>query len=285
MRRHALAGAQAGATFGGPVEVLMAMDSSAGRPRHDWLPRAIISGFIATVAMAILFFFAYGGARIATAIQLSPNRGAIEFTQWLRALTANQVLDVAASSLYLAAAIHLVVGVLLALVYAYFFEPRIQGPDWMRGAAFAVVPWILSLVVFLPLVGGGFFGDAIGAGPLPAIGNLILHLAYGATLGAIYGPLGDIPADNLSRAAPQDELAVMEHYEQTAARGIVIGGVVGAILGVGGAVLVGMDPRHGGLGVSPVVLVPIVMAVGAILGGLWGSISGLTATTGHAHSH
>jgi hypothetical protein len=152
----------------------------------------------------------------------------------------------------------------------------------MRGVAVALVPGILSLVVFLPLVGGGLFGDAIGAGPLPAIGNLILHLAYGATLGAIYGPLGDIPADNLARGAPRDEMEIMEHYEQTAARGIVIGGIVGAIVGVIGAVFVGMDPRQGGLGVSPVVLVPIVMAVGAIFGGLWGSIAGLTATTGHA---
>jgi hypothetical protein len=260
----------------------MAMDLTAGRPRHDWLPRAIISGFIATVAMAILFFAAYGGARIAALIQLSPNRGGPQFHRWLEALTNNQVLDVAASSLYLAVAIHLVVGVVWALVYAYYFEPRIDAPDWMRGVAFALVPWILSLVVFLPLVGGGLFGDAIGAGPLPAIGNLILHLAYGATLGAIYGPLGDIPADNLARGAPRDEMEIMEHYEQTAARGIVIGGIVGAIVGVIGAVFVGMDPRQGGLGVSPVVLVPIVMAVGAIFGGLWGSIAGLTATTGHA---
>jgi hypothetical protein len=267
------------------LEVPMAMESNAGSPRHDWLPRAIISGFISTVVMAILFFFAYGGARIATQIHLSSNRGGPQFTSWLEALTQNQVLDVAASSLYLAAAIHLVVGVAWALVYAYYFEPRIQGPDWMRGVVFAFVPWILSLVVFLPLVGGGLFGTAIGAGPLPAIGNLILHLAYGATLGAIYGPLGDIPADNLSRAAPQDELAIMEHYEQTAARGIVIGGIVGAVLGVVGVVLVGLDPRQGGLGVPPVVLVPIAMAVGSILGGLWGSISGLTATTGQAHSH
>jgi hypothetical protein len=175
--------------------------------------------------------------------------------------------------------------VVFALLYAYVFEPRFQGPDWMRGLVFAFIPWALSLVVFLPIVGGGFFGMAIGAGPLPAIGNLILHLAYGTALGAIYGPLGDIPADNFARGAPHDELAVMEHYEETAARGIVIGALVGAVAGVAGAVLLGPDARQAGLGVSSLVLVPIVMAVGSILGGLWGSISGLAATTGHAPSH
>jgi hypothetical protein len=254
----------------------MQIEITDGRPRPDWLPRAIISGFIATVGMAILFFFAYGAARVATQIQLSPNRGASEFTQWLRALTANQVLDVAASSLYFAAAMHLVVGVLWAIVYAYWVEPRLRGPDWMKGLSFALIPWMLSLVVFLPLVGGGLFGSAIGAGPLPAIGNLILHLAYGAALGAVYGPLGDIPADNLSRTAPTDDMAVMSHYETTAARGIVIGGVVGAIAGIAAVVISGPTGAQPAPGVSPIAIIPVAMAVGCMLGGLWGSIAGLT---------
>src|SRR4029453_3635284 len=130
-------------------------------------------------------------ARAATVIQLRPLRGAADFTQWLHALTNNQVLDFAATSLYAAAAVHLVVGVLWAILYAFYFEPRLPGAAWARGLTFSLIPWILSLAVFLPLVGGGLFGDAIGAGPLPAIGNLILHLGYGVTLGLIYGPLGD----------------------------------------------------------------------------------------------
>jgi hypothetical protein len=246
------------------------------------LPRSIISGFIATDAMAILFFAAYGLARALALVQLSQSPAASQFERWLYALTHNQVLDFAASSLYVAMAMHLVVGVLLAMVYARYFEPRLSGDDWLRGMIFAGVPWLLSLIVFLPLVGGGIAGDAIGAGPLPAIGNLILHLVYGATLGAIYGPLGDIPADDFSRAAPRDELAVVTHYEQTAARGIVVGGLVGLALGVGAAIVVSMDPAANPLGASPVVLVPITMAVGAILGGLWGSIAGLTGAPGHA---
>lgn len=264
------------------MSTVKSKETSTGRPQPDWLPRAIISGFIATVAMAILFFIAYGAARIAVQIELAPSRGGPEFHRWLEALTNNQVLDLAANSLYLAAAIHLVVGVAWALVYGYWFEPRIPGPHWMRGVAFSLIPWILSLVVFLPLVGGGFFGAAIGAGPLPAIGNLILHLAYGATLGAIYGPLGDIPADNLSRAAPRDELAVMAHYEETTARGIVMGGVIGALVGVGAVVVTGMGAGQAAPGVPAVVVVPIGIATGAVLGGLWGSISGLAATASGA---
>jgi hypothetical protein len=260
----------------------MATDLSAGRVRPDWLPRAILSGFVATVAMAILFFVAYGAARIASQIQLSPNRGASTFTEWLQALTSNQVLDIASGSLYLAAALHLFVGVVWAAVYAYFFEPRLSGPDWLRGVIFAFVPWVLSIVVFLPLVGGGLFGLTIGAGPLPVIGNLILHFAYGATLGALYGPLGDIPADNLSRTAPMDEAAVTAHYEQAAARGIAIGGIAGSIVGIVAAIVVGMNATQPDGGGAALALVPITMVVGLIFGGLWGSISGLAGTTRHA---
>ncbi len=255
----------------------MAKDFDATRPRPDWLPRSIISGFIATVTMAILFFIAYGLAQIATSVQLNPYTGARQFTQWLHALTNNRVLDLAASSLYLAAALHLVVGVVWAMVYGYWFEPRMRGvdwlSDWLKGLTFSIIPWLLSLVVFLPLVGGGLFGAATGAGPLPAIGNLILHLAYGATLGAIYGPLGDIPADELSREAPADGIDVMTHYEQTAARGIVVGAVVGAVVGIAVAALSSINPSAIAVGAPPVVFVPIAIAAGAVLGGLWGSIA------------
>ncbi len=257
----------------------MAKEVDANLPRPDWLPRSIISGFIATVTMAILFFIGYGLAVVAQSVELSPAPGARQFTQWLDALTNNPVINLAASSLYLATALYLVVGVVWAMVYAYWFEPRMKGDiwpyDWLKGMSFSVIPWLVSLVVFPLIVGGGLFGTATGAGPLPTIGNLILHLAYGATLGAIYGPLGDIPADELSRDAPADGTDVTTHYEQTAARGIAIGSVVGGVVGVAVAVVPGMNPSAIAGGAPPAVVVPIAIAAGAVLGGLWGSIAGL----------
>ena len=71
---------------------------------------------------------------------------------------------------------------LLALVYARYVEPRLSGASWWRDAVRAH-PWLLSLIIFLPLMGGGLLGMNIGAGPLPILGNLILHLVYGAVLG------------------------------------------------------------------------------------------------------
>lgn len=240
--------------------------------RADWFPRAILSGFTATLVMAMLFFVAYGVAFILSGVELNPRRGAETFAGWTKALTSNHILDLAATSMYAAATLHLVIGIVFALLYAYYFEALLPGNGPVKGIWFSLIPWVLSVVAFLPLVGGGFLGANLGAGPLPALGNLVLHLAYGASLGAIYGPLGDLPADDLSRSAPTDAPELVKHYEQTTARGIVAGALVGGIAGVAGAVW------HQGdliLGVPPLAFVPLTAAIGMIVGALWGSFMGL----------
>jgi len=252
----------------------MWMELRRDQRRADWLPRGIMSGFIATVMMTFLFFAAYGLIHAATAIQLEPKRGADQFTAWLQALTHNQVIDLAAGSFPLAAGLHLVVGVLWALAYAYYFEWRLPGNDWARGAVFALIPWFLSIALFLPLIGGGFLGSAIGAGPLPAIGNLILHLGYGLTLGAIYGALGDVPADHLAGAGTGDEFEVMRRYEVGAARGIVVGAILGTLAGT---VIAALQQGTTGLGIPPSVFVPLAMLLGASFGAFAGSLSGLSS--------
>jgi len=249
---------------------------SAPRPVAGWLPRAILSGFIASMTMAIAFFLAYGLARVATTIALADRRGAETFQQWVQALTNNQVLDLATGSLYAAGAVHLTLGVLWALLYGYYFEPRLPGSGSIRGLTFALIPWVLSLVVFLPVVGGGFVGFAVGAGPLPAIGNLLLHLVYGATLGAMYGPLGDIAADEFPHAGLVDEPRVVAQYERAAARGIVAGAIVGLIIGIVLAIQAGSQGIGMPFGVPAAAFPPVVAIIGATFGGVLGSISGLS---------
>ncbi len=65
-------------------------------------------------------------------------------------------------------------------------EPALPGPAWLRGTVFASIPLACSLLVILPLVGAGVLGLQLGAGSLPALGELARHLAYGLAIGSTF---------------------------------------------------------------------------------------------------
>lgn len=183
--------------------------------------RAIIAGFVATGVMTGVFFVAY---------YLAATFGDPDgwfLTRWLWGLANNQVVSTSRSLIYEAVGIHLAIGLALAIVYAYVFDPALPGPPWVRGATFALLPWLLSVVVVLPLLGGGFFGSRLEAGPLPSLGNLILHLAYGVSLGWTYA-LGSVWRED--RRLP-DAGAQAAEAESSLALGIAAGGIVGAVCG------------------------------------------------------
>jgi hypothetical protein len=76
------------------------------------------------------------------------------------------------------------------------------------------------------VMGGGVLGMGVGAGPLPILGNLILHLVYGAVLGISYAEATedwlddtDIDRDNAAAA------------ERGAAFGLIAGLIPGFVLG------------------------------------------------------
>src|SRR3954469_17480874 len=90
---------------------------------------------------------------------------------------------------------------------------------------FALVPFLLSVVVFFPIMDAGVLGKDLGAGPLPVVGNLILHLIYGATLGTLYS----VDLERWLDGSYADR-AFNRKAEQYAAIGLVIGAPVGLLL-------------------------------------------------------
>jgi peptidoglycan/LPS O-acetylase OafA/YrhL len=46
---------------------------------------------------------------------------------------------------------HLVIGLVLALIYAYWFVDRVGGVPWMRGLTFSVLPWLAMMIVVAPM--------------------------------------------------------------------------------------------------------------------------------------
>jgi hypothetical protein len=149
----------------------------------------------------------------------------------------------------------------------------LRGPSWWRGTIFALIPWLLSLIVFLPLMGGGLLGMDIGAGPLPIIGNLILHLIYGAVLGVTYAEaaedwLDDTDVDRGNAAAA----------ERGAAVGLIAGLVPGMVIGWE------IAPAFDGLASRPASAIGVAF-IGAALGLAIGSFVGMGRPHEPARSH
>jgi hypothetical protein len=249
--------------------------------RQGWLARAVLSGFVATILMILAAVVAYGIAFALAGIEPSAQAGAQTYSVWFKGLTDNIVVEYTTDVFYAAVAIHLAIGLGFALLYAYFFEPRIPGPDVGRGLAFASIPWALSLVVFLPLVGAGFLGLGLGAGFLPILGNLILHIVYGAALGLIYGSFGDtvdaeIPESDQVTAT---DTAAMGSSERMAARGIVGGIAVGAVVGLVAAFIAGVSGSAEMMNLPLAAFVVVSAVIGGTLGALIGSLVGLEQST------
>ena len=78
---------------------------------------------------------------------------------------------------------HLMIGSILALIYAAFAASRLPGAPAVRGAVFSLAPWLMAQIVVMPMMGMALFS---GSMPM-ALGSLVGHLAYGAVVGGIIG--------------------------------------------------------------------------------------------------
>ncbi len=225
---------------------------------------AIVSGFVATMAMSMVLLLAY---------LIGGNLGSLDHNasfvaNWLWYLTHNRVAATANDTLVAAIAINMIMGLIWACVYVFYFDGglRARGVEsrWRSGMLFSLLPWALSLVVFLPLAGGGFLGFGIGAGPLPIIGNLLLHLVYGATLGGFHA-LGDITQQNPVHLF--DHEANRDDGERGAALGIVVGTTLGLVIGA----------LHGAVVIDGTVLASSVLVM-LCLGGFLGAAGALVGS-------
>ena len=77
---------------------------------------------------------------------------------------------------------HLMIGSILAIIYAAISR-RLPGPFPLRGALYGIAPFLLAQVVVMPMMGMPLFS---GSTPM-ALGSLVGHIIYGATIGAVYG--------------------------------------------------------------------------------------------------
>ena len=115
--------------------------------------RAILAGFLATLAMTILMY-AWPLIGLPSMDIMAALGGAFPF-------------DI--SPYVLGSFIHLGIGISMGLIYALFFDSWLPGPGWLRGALFSLMPWIFAITLLGPslMVASEFFKgkEAIAANP------------------------------------------------------------------------------------------------------------------------
>jgi uncharacterized membrane protein YagU involved in acid resistance len=94
-------------------------------------------------------------------------------------------------------AAHLMIGVVLGLGYA-FVARWVPGPPLLRGALYALAPFLAAQIMVMPMMGMPIFsGSAV-----MAMGSLLGHLVYGAVLGLVYGPVPEAERRLAHQPAP-----------------------------------------------------------------------------------
>ncbi len=247
-------------------------------PRERWFSDAVIAGFVAIGASTAALFIAYALANGA-----ADSQGNV-LQRWLWQLTNNQVVAFSSGRPAYAVAIHVVLGIVWAIVYARLVDGNRSlgwwvghGPGWQRGMRFSLLPWLVSLLVLLPAAMVNMLDWALSAGPLVPVGNLVLHLIYGFALGQLYDSSSDTPdmAADLSYQAPGLQQSAVAHSEDFGAAGILVGALVGALVGIILALILPPSLPNVDFGGWEAALAVGGLLAGGAVGGIIGSFAGL----------
>jgi len=132
----------------------------------------IVAGFVATVVLSVLMLIKAG-------LGMLPEMNAIR----MLAQMGNQYVGLPAAPA-LGWLAHFLIGAILWGVLFAALVRHLPGALWLRGVLFSIGAWLLMLIIVMPMAGAGFFGLGIGVGA--PVATLVLHLVFGAVLGATY---------------------------------------------------------------------------------------------------
>jgi hypothetical protein len=134
----------------------------------------LLAGLAATIVLSVLI-------AIKSAVGLLP---AVDTIEMLRQLgTEHFGLPASPVAAWI---VHFAIGLVWGLVFAGTYDTWPGGPA-AKGAVFAIMIWLLTMSMFMPMVRAGFFGTSIGLGA--ALAPLVLYLVFGVILGSVFGRL------------------------------------------------------------------------------------------------
>jgi hypothetical protein len=83
---------------------------------------------------------------------------------------------------------HFMIGTIAWGVGFAILNGAIPGPGaWQKGILFGIAAWLGMMIAVMPMAGAGLFGMAFGL--MAPMMTLLLHVIFGAVLGAVYQAL------------------------------------------------------------------------------------------------
>lgn len=139
--------------------------------------RAILAGFIATLAMTMVMY--------AAPLMGMPK---MDIAAMLGSMMSKQMPAPMSGAWLMGMMMHFVNGtIIFPLIFAYLLYPNLPGSPWLRGVLWGITLWLLMQVMVMPMMGMGVFSANVPQAMMTVIGSLMGHVIYGAVLGAIAG--------------------------------------------------------------------------------------------------
>ncbi len=133
--------------------------------------KTVIAGGIATFVMTVTGFWQSG-------LGLPPIDVGAMLTKNMTAAHPDQPYGLWAGNL-----IHVLNGILLALLWVIFGQPRIPGHWFAQGLLYGIMTTLAATTIVVPLVAGaGVFFSNTPAPAMMTLASLSVHLAYGLAL-------------------------------------------------------------------------------------------------------
>lgn len=165
-------------------------------------------GYFASTAMLTVLMVSYAFSLVVAATH----------SGWATQLTDNTLTAAAHNFPYVAIFLHFLAGTGFALLYGGYAEKRLSGPPWLKGLKFSAGLFGFSVIA---LIAATMFWQ-LDSGPVALVGNLILHIVYGLTLGLLYQQLA-----HAERTL--DGGAEVRSSARKGAYGLVLGAVAGTL--------------------------------------------------------
>ena len=133
-------------------------------------PKAMVAGLVATIVLSLFFV-------MKDAMGIMPQ---LDLPKMIAGMMGMPDAPMAGW------AVHFFIGVVVYGAALALLDEHLPGDSKMgHGVLLATVGWLMMMVGLMPMAGAGFFGLNLGISA--PIMTLILHLIFGAILGAYYG--------------------------------------------------------------------------------------------------